>query len=66
MKNLDNASRKQQIFDIQRYLADQMYYPPHAAPMYTAALQPSAKDFFPRSDVGLGAEVIPKVWLDQG
>jgi ABC-type transport system substrate-binding protein len=65
MKNLDNASRKQQIFDIQRYLADQMYYPPHAAPVYTAALQPNVRDFFPRSDFGLGAEVIPKVWLDQ-
>jgi peptide/nickel transport system substrate-binding protein len=66
MRNLDNVSRKQQIFDIQRYLADQMYYPPHAAPMYTAALQPNVRDFFPRSDFGLGAEVIPKVWLDQG
>jgi peptide/nickel transport system substrate-binding protein len=64
MKNLDSASRKQQIFEIQRYLADQMYYPPHAAPMYTAALQPNVQDFFPRSDFGLGAEVIPKVWLD--
>jgi peptide/nickel transport system substrate-binding protein len=66
MKNLDSASRKQQVFEIQRYLADQMYYPPHAAPVYTAALQPNVRDFFPRSDYGLGAEVIPKVWLDQG
>jgi ABC-type transport system substrate-binding protein len=66
MKNLDNTSRRQQIFDIQRYLADRMYYPPHAAPMYTAALLPNVRDFFPRSDFGLGAEVIPKVWLDQG
>ena len=65
VKNLDNTSRKQQIFDIQRYLADQMYYPPHSAPMYTAALLPNVRDFFPRSDFGLGAEVIPKVWLDE-
>jgi len=66
MKTLDRADRKKQIFDIQRYLAEQMYYPPHAASMRTAALQPNVRDFFPRSDYGLGAEVVPKVWLDPG
>jgi peptide/nickel transport system substrate-binding protein len=66
MKTLDRADRKKQIFDIQRYLADQMYYPPHASSMRTAALQPNVRDFFPRSDYGLGAEVVPKVWMDQG
>jgi peptide/nickel transport system substrate-binding protein len=66
MKTLDRADRKKQIFDIQRYLAEQMYYPPHAASMRTAALQPNVRDFFPRSDYGLGAEVVPKVWMDQG
>jgi peptide/nickel transport system substrate-binding protein len=66
MKTLDRADRKKQIFDIQRYLAEQMYYPPHASSMRTAALQPNVRDFFPRSDFGLGAEVVPKVWLDQG
>ena len=66
MKNLDRAGRKQQIFDIQRYLAEQMYYPMHAAPMRTAALQPNVRDFYPRSDFGLGAEVVPKLWLNQG
>jgi ABC-type transport system substrate-binding protein len=65
MKTLDRAERKKQIFDIQRYLADQMYYPPHAASMRSAGLQPNVRDFFPRSDYGLGAEVIPKVWLDR-
>ena len=65
MKNLDRAGRKQQIFDIQRYLAEQMYYPMHAAPMRTAALQPNVRDFYPRSDFGLGAEVVPKLWMDQ-
>ena len=66
MRTLDRTQRKQQIFDIQRYLAEQMYYAPHAASMRTAALQPNVRDFFPRSDYGLGAEVIPKVWFDQG
>jgi peptide/nickel transport system substrate-binding protein len=66
MKTLDRAARKKQIFDIQRYLADQMYMPPHAASMRTAGLQPNVRDFYPRSDYGLGAEVVPKLWLDQG
>jgi peptide/nickel transport system substrate-binding protein len=66
VKTLDRADRKKQIFDIQRYLAEQMYMPPHAVPMRTAALQPNVRDFFPRSDYGLGAEVVPKVWLEAG
>jgi peptide/nickel transport system substrate-binding protein len=66
LKTLDRAERRKQIFDIQRYLAEQMYYPPHATSMRTAALQPNVRDFFPRSDFGLGAEVVPKVWVDQG
>jgi hypothetical protein len=33
--------------------------------MRTAALQPNVRDLFPRSDYGLGAEVIPKLWFDQ-
>jgi ABC-type transport system substrate-binding protein len=65
MKTLDRVDRKKQIFDIQRYLAEQMYYPPHASSMRTAALQPYVNEFFPRSDYGLGAEVVPKVWLNQ-
>ena len=35
MRTLDRAERKQQIFDIQRYLVEQMYYAPHAASMRT-------------------------------
>jgi peptide/nickel transport system substrate-binding protein len=65
MKALDRSDRKKQIFDIQRYLAEQMYYPPHAAGVRTAALQPAVKDFYPRSDYGFGAELAPKLWLDR-
>jgi ABC-type transport system substrate-binding protein len=65
MKTFDRAERKKQIFEIQRYLAEQMYYPPHAASVRSAGLQPRIKDFFPRSDFGLGAEVIPKLWIDK-
>ena len=65
MKTLDRADRKKQIYDIQRYLADQMYYPPGATSVRVAGLQPYVKDFFPRSDFGFGAELAPKLWIDK-
>jgi len=65
MRTLDRAERKKQIYDIQRYLADQMYYPPGATSVRVAALQPGVKDFYPRSDFGVGAEIVPKLWLDK-
>jgi ABC-type transport system substrate-binding protein len=65
MKTLDRPTRKNQIFDIQRYLADQMYYPPQVAGMRSAGVAPYVKDLYPRSDYGFGAELAPKVWLDK-
>src|ERR1700704_186649 len=65
MKTLDRAERKKQIYDIQRYLADQMYYPPGTTSVRVAGLQPYVKDFYPRSDFGVGAEIVPKLWLDK-
>ncbi len=65
MRTLDKADRKKQIFEIQRYLAEQMYYPPGAAGMATFGLAPWVRDFYPVSDYGRGAEVIPKLWLDR-
>jgi hypothetical protein len=54
VRTLDRADRTKRIFDIQRYLADQMYYPPHAARMRMASLQRSVRMFFSRLDFGLG------------
>ena len=35
-------------------------------PKWTVAgLQPYVKDFFPRSDYGFGAEIVPKLWFDK-
>ena len=31
----------------------------------SAGIAPNVRDFYPRSDYGLGAEVIPKLWLDK-
>ena len=63
-QTLDKAQRKQQIFAIQRYLAEQVYYPQYPAGMVTAGLTPHVRNLFPASDYGLGAEVVPKLWLD--
>jgi peptide/nickel transport system substrate-binding protein len=64
-RTVDKADRKKQIFEIQRYLGEQMYYPPNAASMRSAGLAPNVRDFYPRSDYGLGAEITPKLWLDK-
>jgi peptide/nickel transport system substrate-binding protein len=65
MRTVDRADRKKQILDIQRYLAEQMYYPPSTASMTSFGLAPWVRDFYPISDYGRGAEVIPKLWLDK-
>ena len=65
VRTLDRAERKKQIFEIQRYLGEQMYYPPGAVGFRSMGYQPYVRDAFPRSDYGLGAEVIPKLWLDR-
>jgi ABC-type transport system substrate-binding protein len=62
---LDKAERKKQLFEIQRYLGEQMYYPPHAVSMRTAAFSPNLRDVYPRSDYGIGSEVVPKLWIDK-
>lgn len=60
---LDRNQRKQIIFDIQRYLADQMYYVPGIVNYRTAAYTPQVHDLFVRSDYGFGAEIVPKLWI---
>jgi peptide/nickel transport system substrate-binding protein len=64
-RTLDRAARKRQIYDIQRYLAEQMYYPPGSTGITTSGLAPYVRDFYPPSDYGRGAEVYPKVWLER-
>lgn len=65
MRVVDRAERKKQIFEIQRYLAEQMYYPPNSVGYRSMGMQPFVRDMYPRSDFGLGAEILPKVWLDK-
>jgi len=62
-RTLDRAQRKQLIFDIQRYLVDQMYYAPGPIGYRTYGYTPQVHDMYPWSDYGLGAEVVPKLWI---
>jgi peptide/nickel transport system substrate-binding protein len=64
-KVVDKAERKKQIQDIQRYLGEQMYYPPNSASMRSAGLSANIRDVYPRSDYGIGAEIVPKLWIDK-
>ena len=64
-KTIDKADRKKQITAIQQYLGEQLYYPPNAASMRTAGVAPNIRDFYPRSDYGIGAEIVPKLWIDK-
>ncbi|MBO0883835.1 MAG: ABC transporter substrate-binding protein, partial [Mycobacterium sp.] len=60
---LDRMQRKQKIAEIQRYVADQMYYVPGVVGNSTYGYTPQIHDMFPVSDFGLGAEVVPKLWI---
>jgi ABC-type transport system substrate-binding protein len=66
VRTLDRAERKKQLAEIQRYLAEQMYYVPGVAYYYIAGFTPAVHDLYPASDYGVGAEVVPKLWLDRG
>jgi peptide/nickel transport system substrate-binding protein len=63
-RTLDKADRKKQIDDIQRYLAEKMYYVPYTVNINTAAGQTWLKGYYPQSDYGYGGEWVPKAWLD--
>jgi len=65
MRTLDKADRKQQINDIQRYLAEQMWFVPTVSGFRSMAYQPYVRDAYTRTDFGLGSEVVPKLWLDK-
>ena len=62
----DLAARKQLIFDIQRYEAEQQYYVYLACPMVTGSHQPYVKNYAPSSlaaeEYGMAAAVL---WLDR-
>jgi ABC-type transport system substrate-binding protein len=60
----DLEARKQLIFDIQRYEAEQQYYVYLYCPMYTGSHQPYVKNYAPNAleEYGMAAAVL---WLDR-
>ena len=64
-RTVDKARRKALIYDIQKYLLEQMYYPPGTAGVVSTAVQPWVKNFYYISDYGQFSEVMPKVWIDK-
>jgi ABC-type transport system substrate-binding protein len=60
----DLAARKQLIFDIQRYEAEQQYYVYLVCPMQTGSHQPYVKNYAPNAveEYGMAAAVL---WLDR-
>ncbi|MBI5880180.1 MAG: ABC transporter substrate-binding protein [Chloroflexi bacterium] len=61
---LDKTERKNQLYEIQRYLAEQQYYVIGTVGMQMQSLQPWVKNFYYETDYGRGAEYVIKVWLD--
>lgn len=64
-RTVDKAKRKGLIHDIQRYAGEQMYYAWGTAGMVSYGVNPRVRNFYPISDYGIGAEVVPKIWLDK-
>ena len=60
----DLAARKQLIFDVQRYEAEQQYYVYLACPMQTGSHQPYVKNYAANAleEYGMAAAVL---WLER-
>ncbi len=63
---LDEASRVKLVREIQRYMAEKMYYAPgFVGPAYTG-VQPWVRGFKWSATYGIGTESFAEVWLDRG
>ncbi|MGH8056699.1 MAG: ABC transporter substrate-binding protein [Candidatus Entotheonellia bacterium] len=60
----DLAARKQLIFDMQRYAAEQQYYVYLFSPLYTSSWQPYVKNYAPNLTFDYGSRVAA-LWLDR-
>jgi peptide/nickel transport system substrate-binding protein len=63
---LDEATRVKLVREIQRYMAEKMYYAPgFVGPAYTG-VQPWVRGFKWSATYGVGTESYAEVWLDRG
>jgi ABC-type transport system substrate-binding protein len=60
----DLEARKQLIFDIQRYAAEQQYYVYLSSQVITASWQPYMKNFAPNLTADFGSRAAA-LWLDR-
>jgi ABC-type transport system substrate-binding protein len=60
----DLGARKQRIFDIQRFAAEQQYYVYTSSSMITASWQPYVKNFGPNHSFDYGSRVAA-LWLER-
>jgi len=60
----DPEARKQLIFDIQRYAAEQQYYVYLSSQVNTASWQPYMKNFAPNLTADFGSRAAA-LWLDR-
>jgi peptide/nickel transport system substrate-binding protein len=60
----DLEARKQIVFDIQRYAAEQQYYVYLSSAVITASWQPYVKNFAPNLSADFGSRVAA-LWLDK-
>jgi len=63
-RTFDVAQRRQIIYDIQRYLANQQYYVTLGSPTYTAVWDGALKNYGPNLGFDYGGRLIA-AWLDR-
>jgi peptide/nickel transport system substrate-binding protein len=64
---LDDQERIKQVKDIQRYLAEKMYYGTGVSGAAFIGVQPWVKNYMPvNGGFGVGAETWAKAWLERG
>jgi peptide/nickel transport system substrate-binding protein len=65
-RTLDVAERQKQVKDIQKYLADKVYYATTAVGPAFIAVQEWVKNYQRNNAYGTGAESRAKLWIDRG
>jgi peptide/nickel transport system substrate-binding protein len=63
-RTLDTEARRQQLFAIQRYLAEQMYYVPAYTGFTVGSWQPHVKNYMVNNSYDFGSRLI-NTWLDK-
>jgi len=63
-RTYDNVQRRQIIYDLQRYLANQQYYVQLGSPSYTAVWDAALKNYGPNLGFDYGGRLIA-AWLDR-